>query len=325
MSMKILILFWIPHEVADKVDKQFELIYPAEKDSIMDIEKVKEMLPTVDGILAFGEKIDKDMIDLGSKLKVIGRFGVGYDNVDFKYAGSKGIAVINTPVAVKHPTAELTVSIMMAVARCIVSLDKKIRAEKKSSHQPVFDKKAVTLYGKTLGIIGFGRIGKAVATKCYGLGMKIIYSDIIQAPGEFEKTVDATKLSTEELLQKADFVTVHCPYLPENHHLINSKTLSLMKSSAYFINTSRGKMVDEQALVEALKAENIAGAALDVYEFEPEVNQELLSLDNVVLTPHVGTWSYDARAEMGIEALEGMVKFLEGEVPANCVNKEYIK
>jgi len=320
-----LIPFWVPQEVAEQVDDQFELVYPTEKDTTMNLEKVKEILPSVEGILALAEPMNKEMIDLGGKLKTIGRLGVGYDNVDIKYAASKGIGVINTPVAVQHPTAELTVAIMMAVARCVVSLDKQIRSAKKMGRQPVFDKKAATLYGKTLGIIGFGRIGKAVAVKCHGLGMKIVYSDIIAAPEDFEKSVNATKLSTEELLKKADFVTVHCPYLPENHHLINAKTLSLMKPSAYLVNASRGKMVDEQALVDALKAGTIAGAALDVYEFEPEVNQELLSLDNVVLTPHVGTWSYDARVEMAFEALEGMIKYLNGEIPLNCVNKEDLK
>jgi glyoxylate reductase len=330
MKMKILIHFWIPREVADQVDKEFELIYPEEKENgLMSLDRVKEILPEVEGILvsglALGEPVDKKMIDIGTKLKVIGTFGVGYENVDFKYAGEKGIGVINTPIAVQQPTAELTVSIMMAVARCVVSLDKIVRTEKRSVYLPLFDKRATNLHGKSLGIIGFGRIGKTVGVKCHALGMNIIYSDPIPADKNFEESINATRVPLEELLKTADFVTVHCPYLPENHHLINAKTLAMMKPTAYLINASRGKMVDEKSLVTALKAGTITGAALDVYEFEPEINQELLKLENVVLVPHIGTWSYNARVAMAFESLEGMYSFMKGKIPENCVNKRYIK
>ena len=330
MKMKILIHFWIPREVAEQVNEEFELIYPEEKENgLMCLDKVKEILPDVEGILvsglALGKPVDKKMIDMGTKLKVIGTLGVGYENVDFKYAGEKGIGVINTPVSVQQPTAELTISIMMAVARCVVSLDKIVRTEKRSVYLPLFDKRATNLHGKSLGIIGFGRIGKAVGVKCHGLGMNIIYSDPVPADKNFEQSINATRVSLGELLKTADFVTVHCPYLPENHHLINAKTLAMMKPTAYLINASRGKMVDEKALVAALKAGTINGAALDVYEFEPEINQELLKHDNVVLVPHIGTWSYHARVAMALESLEGMCKFMKDEIPVNCVNKEYIK
>jgi lactate dehydrogenase-like 2-hydroxyacid dehydrogenase len=295
----------------------------------MTIDQVTEILPAVEGILVsglvLGRPFDKMMINMGSKLKVIGNFGVGYENIDYKYAGKKGICVVNTPIAVQQPTAELTVAIMLALARRVVNLDKKMRTEKKSVRLSLFDKSATTLYGKTLGIIGFGRIGKAVGVKCQNMGMKIIYSDPLPADIEFEKSISARRTSTEELLKTADFVTIHCPYFPENHHLINKNTLKMMKPGSYLINASRGKMIDEQALVDALKDGKIAGAALDVYEFEPEVNQELLELDNVVLVPHIGTWSYNARVAMALEALEGMCKFIKGEVPVNCVNKDYLK
>lgn len=330
MKMKILIHFWIPREVAEQVNEEFELIYPEEKENgLMCLDKVKEILPDVEGILvsglALGKPVDKKMIDMGTKLKVIGTLGVGYENVDFKYAGEKGIGVINTPVSVQQPTAELTISIMMAVARCVVSLDKKIRTEKRSIRLPLFDKQATNLHGKNLGIIGFGRIGKAVGVKCHGLGMNIMYSDPVPADKNFEESISATRVSLEELLKTADFVTVHCPYLPENHHLINAKTLAMIKPTAYLINASRGKMVDEEALVAVLKAEKIAGAALDVYEFEPEINQDLLKLDNVVLVPHIGTWSYHTRVAMALESLQGMCSFMKGEIPENCANEAYIK
>ncbi|KQC09636.1 MAG: hypothetical protein APR54_12585 [Candidatus Cloacimonas sp. SDB] len=330
MKNNILIHFWIPEEVSNKANKEFNLIYPRRKaNDLMTIDQVTEILPTVEGILvsglALGRAFDKMLIDMGSRLKVIGTLGVGYENIDYKYAGKKDICVVNTPIAVQQPTAELTVAIMLAVARCVVNLDKKIRTEKKRVPLPIFDKGATTLYGKILGIIGFGRIGKAVGIKCNSLGMKIIYSDPVPADEEFEKSINAIHTSMEELLKTADFVTIHCPYFPENHHLLNQKTIKMMKSSSYLINASRGKMIDEQALVDALKGGTIAGAALDVYEYEPEVHQELLKLDNVVLVPHIGTWSYNARVAMALEALEGMCKFIKGEMPINCVNKEYLK
>ena len=329
MKNKILIHFWIPREVSDQFSKEFELIYPKEKENdLMTMDKVKEILPAVEGMvvsgLVLGHPVNKEIIDIGEKLKVIGTFGVGYENVDFKYAGEKGIGVINTPVAVQQSTAELTVSIMMAIARCVVSLDKRIRTKKKCVSLPLFDRSATNLYGKTLGIIGFGRIGKVVGMKCHGLGMNIIYSDPVPANRKFEKTINATRVSLKKLFRTADFITVHCPYLPENHHLINTETLTMMKPSAYLINASRGKMVDEQALVAALTAGTIAGAALDVYEFEPEINQDLLKLNNVVLVPHIGSWNYNTRVSMALESLEGICRFLKGEIPENCVNKDYL-
>lgn len=324
--MEILIPFWVPNEVIEKISDEFQLIYPKNKNNReMSMEEIKQILPRVEGVMVGHEIYDQKMIDIGQNLRAIGRLGVGYDNIDYQYAGSKGIAVINTPIAVQQPTSELTIAIMLSAARCIVSLDKKIRLEKKMVSLPVFSKEATTLYGKTLGIIGFGRIGKIVGAKCHGLGMKIIYSDLISASHNFEKEIKAKHVSTEELLREADFVTIHCPYTPENHHLINEKTLKIMKPSSYLINASRGKMVDEKALVDALRKKIIAGAALDVYEFEPEINQELLGMENVVLVPHIGTWNYDARIEMILESLEGICKFLKGKMPENCVNKEYFK
>ncbi|NCB52682.1 MAG: hypothetical protein EOM54_12530 [Clostridia bacterium] len=323
---KILITFWIPDEVAEVYKDKVELIYPQERVSgKYTMEQTLALLPEVEGVLLGGEPFTPDVIDKGSKLKVIGRLGVGCDAVDYIYAGKKGIPVINTPNAVTHPTAELTVSIMMSVARCIQTLDKKLRTDNKCVAPFNYETRSTGLYGKTLGIIGFGRIGKAVGEKGKGLGMKIIYSDVIPAPAEIEERLGATRVSTEELLKAADFVSVHCPYIPENHHLINEKTLAMMKPSAYLINASRGKMVDEAALVAALKKGTIKGAALDVYEFEPEINQDLIDLENVVLVPHVGTWSYDARIAMAYESLTGMCAVLRGESPFNVFNREYLK
>ncbi|MDR1534366.1 MAG: dihydrofolate reductase [Planctomycetota bacterium] len=323
MKNKVLISFWIPPEVAAVLDGEAEVIFPGpEVTGVYSLDELKKLLPEVEAVTLGVEKFDREMIDLGVKLRVIGRNGVGCDSVDCDYAARQGIAVINSPTAVTQPTAELAVGIMLDVARRLTFLDKKLRRDRKCVSLPSYETISAGLFAKTLGIIGYGRIGRAVGVKAHGLGMKIIYADPIPAPAEVEEAVGARRVTHEELLKTADFVTVHTPYFPANHHLINEKTLGLMKPGAYLINASRGKMVDEAALVRTLKAGGIKGAALDVYEMEPEINPELIELDNVVLVPHIGTWSYDARVAMMKEALGGIRDYLAGKTPPNVFNLE---
>lgn len=324
MKKKLLVEFWIPAEIVKYLsDNDIEAVYPAEEvTGKYTREEFKKLLPEVDAVLLASMKFDKELIDAAVNLKAIARHGVGCDAVDCEYAGKKGIPVINAPHAVTHPTAELAIAIMMDVARCVTRLDKKLRVDGTCENPPSYAQISSGIYGKTLGIIGFGRIGKAVGQKAHGLGMKVFYSDVVQAPKDIEDAIGAKKISQEELLKTADFVTLHCPYTPENHHLINEKTLAMMKPSAYLVNASRGKMVKEQDLVDALKKGVIRGAALDVYEFEPEINKELLPMENVVLTPHVGTWNYDARIDMAYEALKGVCELFAGRTPENIFNKD---
>jgi lactate dehydrogenase-like 2-hydroxyacid dehydrogenase len=322
---KLMISFWLPSEVLNALDGDVEVLYPQEETTgFFSMEEIRKRLPEMDGVLILGEVFDRSVIDLGEKLEVIARCGVGCDNIDCKYAGEKGIAVVNTPEAVTRPTAELTVAIMLAVCRGIVRLDKKTRRDKACVLPPIFDDGAVRLSGSTLGIIGFGRIGRTVAHSAHGLGMKIVYADPAAASPEVERAVSAERVSIEELLKTSDFVSLHCPYTPENHHLIDEKALALMKPSSYLINASRGKMVKETALAEALKNDVIKGAALDVYEFEPQICPQLLELDNVVLVPHIGTYTYSTRIEMAREALFGVGAVLRGEIPSNIFNREYL-
>ncbi|MDR2391486.1 MAG: hypothetical protein LBE84_07400 [Planctomycetota bacterium] len=323
MKKKVLISFWIPPEVENVLGDEIEVMYPREAVTGVYIrDELKKLLPEMDAVTLATEKFDKEMIDLGVKLKAIGRNGVGCDSVDCEYAARQGIAVINSPTAVTQPTAELTIGIMLAAARRLTFLDRKLRQDRKCISLPSYETASTSLFGKTLGIIGYGRIGKAVAVKANGLGMRIIYTDLLPMPPEAEVFVGARSVGREELLRTADFVTVHCPYFPANHHLIDEKALSMMKPTAYLINASRGKMVDEAALVRALQAKTIKGAALDVYEMEPEVHPELLDMDNVVLVPHVGTWSYDARVAMMHETLTGVRSYLDGKTPFNIFNKD---
>ncbi|MCL2001263.1 MAG: hypothetical protein FWG74_07495 [Planctomycetes bacterium] len=326
MKNKILITYWIPEELVDFMADDFDPVYPQEKPSgFFNVNEIQKRIPEFEVVLLAEQAFKKETIDLGTKLKVIGRSGVGCDAVDCEYAGSKGIAVINAPTTVTQPTAELTIAIMMDVARCVTRMDKKIRQEKTCIKLPSYIQEATTLCGKTLGIIGFGRIGKAVGVKAKGLGMKVIYHDIAQIPKEAEAAADAKRVSREEVFRNADFVSLHIPYNPENHHLVNADVLALMQPSAYFVNAARGKVVEEASLIAALQNRKIKGAALDVYEFEPEISAALLEMDNVVLTPHMGTWTYDSRIEMVKEALIGTREYLKGEMPSNIFNLEHLK
>jgi lactate dehydrogenase-like 2-hydroxyacid dehydrogenase len=319
MKKKILFTFRIPDEVfsmsGDDVDIMHLQQSPFARDELL------SSISGVDAVIVGSEPIDRPVIDAGVNLKVIGRHGVGCDAVDYIYAGKKGIAVVNTPHSVTHPTAELTIGLLIDVARQISWQDRNTRRTGRCVPPATpYDTSSAPVYGKTLGIIGFGRIGKAVAVKAHGLGMKILYS----APREVTDAGEARKVSMEDLLKTSDYVTLHCSYTPKNHHLISGKTLALMKPSAYLINASRGKTVDEAALTKALREGVIKGAALDVYEFEPEINRELLGMDNVVLVPHIGTLSYDARIEMTKEVLDGVCAVLRNETPPNLFNGEWL-
>jgi len=262
----------------------------------------------------------------GKNLKVIGNLGVGYDNIDWAHCTKKKVAVVNTPREVMHPTAELTLSIILALTRQIVYFDKRLRQTLNTSPlTSSFPHGSTSMYGKTLGIIGFGRIGKALAFKAKGLGMKIIYNDVIRATPEQESELQAEYMSFDSVLKNADVISVHCPFLPENFHLINDRAFDLMKPTAYFVNAARGPITDEAALIRALKEKKIAGAGLDVFEKEPIVSPELAEFDNVVIVPHIGTLAYDVRLAMATEALTGIVGVLNGEIPYNVVNPEVLR
>ena len=321
---KVLITRPIPQEVLEKFQGRLE--FELAPSGALTKEEALKILPGYDALMVVGFRVDSDVIDAGTNLKAIGNNGVGYDNIDWEYATAKKVAVINTPHEVMHPTAELTVALMLGITRRLAFYDKKIRTGVPTNQMNTsFPTGSMSVYGKTVGIIGFGRIGRAFAAKCKGLGMNVIYNDVIHAPESVETELDAKFMPFDEVLKNADVVSVHCPYIPENHHLIDARALSLMKPTAYFLNAARGKVMDEAALIEALKANTIAGAGLDVYEDEPIVSPGLFELDNVIMTPHVGTGTYEVRVRMVTEALTGIAEVLEGKVPYNVVNPEIYK
>ncbi|MEA4933295.1 MAG: NAD(P)-dependent oxidoreductase [Lawsonibacter sp.] len=317
---KILFSYPVPAECVAEYRNQYELTIP---ESPLSYEEALKMVPTYDAYFILSNKGDKAILDAGKNLKAIANFGVGYDNIDWKYATEKGIAVINTPTQVTDATAEHTIALMAAVMRGISRYDREVRSG--IWNAPMFSARNSEITGRTLGILGFGRIGKLVCRKAQGLGMNVIYYDMFRAKPEVEKDFGVTYMEFDQVLHTADCVSLHMPYIPENHHLFNLETIKKMKADAYLINCARGPIVDEADLVTALKNGVIKGAGLDVYEFEPNVPSELKELDNVVLTPHVASLTMKARLGMAKEALSGIVSVLEGGRPYNIVNPQVLK
>ena len=271
-------------------------------------------------VSTFDYRVTREMINSAPCLRLITNFGVGFNNIDLDACRERGICVTNTPQPVIEPTAELAFALMHDVARRTAEFDRKLRA---GTAEPfgVMNNLSHSLYGKTLGIIGMGRIGQALARRAVASGMRIIYHNRKplgdeayinqqlqqlypttlrgnQHPATLNEQPIIRYVSKEALLMEADFVSLNLPYTPDVKHLIGEKELKMMKPTAYLINTARGAHVCEQALVEALKKGEIAGAAMDVYEFEPQITPELLELDNVVLSPHTGTGTWEGRIAM---------------------------
>ena len=318
MKPTVLITQRVFPETFQLLDGLFNVISP--KETAFSKEEIIERVVDCDAILSiFNQKIDADIIDAGKNLKIISNFGVGFDNVDVAYATKKGIVVTNTPDPVIEPTAELAFGLMLAVARRISELDRKLR-QKDLVKWGVLENMTTTLVGKTLGIIGFGRIGQALARRGVASAMNIVYHNRKPVLKNIENIYNAEYLSMDELLRNSDFVSLHVPYTAETFHLIDENELMKMKSTAFLINTARGSVVNEKALVNALRNKTIAGAAIDVYEKEPFISEKLLSMDNVVLSPHSGTATHEGRNAMGAFACQNIIRFFQGDNRITRVN-----
>lgn len=270
-------------------------------------------------VSTFDYKVSREMIEGMPNLRLIANFGAGYNNIDLEACRERGIRVTNTPQPVIEPTAELAFALMIDVARRVSEFDRAIR---NGSGQPiaVMNNLSHSLYGKTLGILGMGRIGQALARRAVASGMRIIYHNRNKLSAiSYQSSVDwqreviekAQYVDFQTLLQDSDYLSLNLPYTPEVHHIIGKPELGMMKRSAFLINTARGAHVDEAALVEALKSGIIAGAALDVYEFEPQISEELLKLPNVVLSPHTGTGTWEGRIAMCENVVDNIIAFVE--------------
>ena len=275
----------------------------------------------VAGILCLlTDRIDKAVMDsAGPGLKVISTMAVGFDNIDVGEATRRRIFVANTPGVLTEATADLTWALILSLARRIVEGDRIMRAKKFTGWSPTLLLGA-DFCGSTIGIIGMGRIGKAVARRAIGFGMEVIYHDANRMPAKMEASIPARFVALRELIRESEFISLHCPLHQDTYHLIGKKELSMMKKSAYLINVARGPVVDEKALVSALRAKKIAGAAFDVYEHEPKVTAGLANLENVVLVPHLGSASIQTRNKMAIMAAQNLIEGLKGRKPEWCVN-----
>lgn len=266
-------------------------------------------------VSTFDKKVTREMIAAMPHLRLIANFGAGYNNIDIEACRERGILVTNTPQPVIEPTAELAFALMMDVARRVSEFD---RALRQGTCQPmaVMNNLSHSLYGKTLGILGMGRIGQALARRAKASGMRIIYHNRNRLALSVEQLTDAHYVEFQTLLQDSDFLSLNLPYTPQVHHIISKPELGMMKRTAYLINTARGAHVDEAALVEALRSGIIAGAALDVYEFEPKISEALLSLPNVVLSPHTGTGTMEGRIAMCENVCDNILAFLDNRTDA---------
>ncbi|NWG11798.1 D-glycerate dehydrogenase [Candidatus Bathyarchaeota archaeon] len=285
------------------------------------IEKARD----VDALASLlSDKIDAEVFDAAPKLKIVTQLAVGFDNIDVPEATKRGIYVTNTPEVLTDTTADFAWALLMAVARRVAEADRYVRTGqwKVGWHPSMLQGRDV--YGATIGVVGAGRIGYAVAKRATGFDMKILFYDVVPRP-EIER-LGAKKVDLDTLLKESDFVSIHVPLMKETHHLINAERLKLMKKTAYLINNSRGPVVDEKALYQALKEGRIAGVGLDVFEQEPTpLDNPLLTLDNVVVAPHISSASYETRSQMAEMVAENLVAFFEGRKPPNLVNPDVMK
>jgi len=313
----------IPKAGIELLQQHCEAVEVNPDDRSLTHDELLQHIKGTNGVLCLlSDRIDDEVFAAARGVKIFANYAVGYDNIDLEAAKRHGIMVTNTPGVLTDATADLAWALLFAAARKIVVADRYVREGKFRGWGPLlFVGHDIT--GKTLGVIGAGRIGTAMALKSKGFQMRVLYTD----PNKnqtLEDTVGAQRVDTKTLLQESDFISLHVPLLPETKHLIGRDELRLMKPTAYLINTSRGPVVDERALVQALKEGRIAGAGLDVYEEEPKLAPGLMALDNVVFLPHLGSGTVETRTKMSLMAAENIVAGLRGERPPNLVNPEVL-
>lgn len=266
---------------------------------------------------------DEVFMAAGSQCKVFANYAVGFNNVDVAAATKRGVIITNTPGVLDNATAEIAWALLFAVARRVAEADKFARAGLFQGWGPMMFL-GQEIMGKTLGVIGTGRIGSKMARGAQGFGMRVLCCDEFKKT-ELEKDLGATYVDKDTLLKESDYVSLHTPLMPSTTHLISDREFKLMKKTAILINSSRGPIVDEKALVRALQAGEIWGAGLDVFENEPAIEPELRTMDNVVILPHIASATIEARTQMGMIAVRNIIKVLNGEAPETCVNPEVLK
>jgi len=291
-------------------------------DDVLSSEELAERIQGVDGVLSMvTDRIDRALMEGNPGLKVIANLAVGYNNVEVPAATEQGILVTNTPGVLTETTADFAWTLLMAASRRICEADRFVREGRFTAWGPRM-LLGHDIHGKVLGLIGFGRIGQAVARRASGFDMKVLFYSPGGIATEIVAATGARGAPLEEIWATSDFVSLHVPLLPETRHLVNDTTLGKMKPNSILINSSRGPVVDEAALVRAIESNQIAGAALDVYERETEIEEGLLRADNVVLAPHIASASHETRLEMCMIAANNLVAGLRGERPTNLANTD---
>jgi len=311
-------LFETPRQ---RLDEKFDVDYWTEPGRPSRAELLKRVAGTDALICLLTEKINDELLDAAPKLRIVANVAVGFDNIDVAACTRRKIVATNTPGVLDETTADFGWTLLMAIARRLLEGDQLTRSGRWAGWN-LDQLCGADVWGKTLGLVGFGRIGRAVARRASGFQMRVIYHDAIKAPAEVEKQLNVQYRPLEQLLAEADFVSVHVPLLPETRHLLSSARFEGMKRTAYLINTSRGPVVDEAALVAALEAGKIAGAALDVYENEPKVHPGLVGRKDVILAPHIASASIETRTKMALIAAENVITLFAGGRPPNALNPE---
>ncbi|NOY38553.1 MAG: hydroxyacid dehydrogenase [Chlorobi bacterium] len=323
MKGKILVTYRIPEESLTILENEgYTLIWP-EGVSMSEAEIVEKIPECIAVVSVFATPLPDKAMEIADHLRIISNYGAGVDNINIPFATDKGIVVTNTPDEVTEPTAEMAVALMLALARRIPEMDRRLRSHC-DIRWGIMENLGTTLRGKTLGIIGLGRIGKATARRALALGMKIVYHNRHRAGKKTEKQLDAKYITLEALLENSEVISLHIPLTPETHHLIDKNAFGRMKPGVLIVNTARGAVIDEKALIDALRSGQIAGAALDVFENEPEIPEALLKMDQVVVAPHVGTATWETRVDIGRRAALNIIEYFGGKDPVYCVNPDVL-
>ena len=320
---RILISRALPEEVVARARSRADVDLHAGNKPLSKTELIARIKGREGLVCLITDTIDSSVLESCPGLKVVSNVAVGFNNIDVTAATKWGVVVTNTPDVLTETTADFAWTLLMATARRVVEADRYVR-DGKFTQWEYMVLLGGDVHDKTLGIIGFGRIGRAMARRALGFNMRVLYQDAVAADPATERELRATRTDTATLLRDSDFVTIHTPLLPDTRHLINAQSLRTMKKTAYLVNASRGPVVDEAALVQALTEGWIAGAGLDVFEEEPKVHPGLMGLSNVVLAPHIASASSDTRINMAALAVDNCLAVLEGQTPPTPVNPEVL-
>lgn len=321
MKPKIFLTRQVFPEVVATLSEAFDIDHNV-SDMILSPDELRTRAQGCVGMMTtIADKIDVALFEACPTVKVVSNIAVGYNNIDVAEASNRGVKVTNTPGVLDDTTADLTFALLMATARRITETEARLRRGEWKKGFALQQWLGTDVHHATLGIIGMGRIGQTIAKRALGFEMQTIYYNRTRLDAAKESALNAKYVSQNDLLKQSDFVVVMVPYSKETHHLIGANQLALMKPNAIFINTARGGVADDQALIAALKNKQIAGAGIDVFENEPDFNREFLSLDNVVLTPHIGSATLATRMNMAKLAARNLLAAVNGDTPPNWVNK----